>query len=53
MQHLCDCGEIAEVKEGNLYIATCPKCGSFYLYPHEVREPPEVEKPKPRPAVRR
>ena len=53
MKHLCDCGEIAEV-EG--IIATCNKCGSYYIYPEQIVTPPEEEPPekvRPRPAVRR
>lgn len=60
MNHQCDCGEIAETTGEGLLIATCKYCGSYYIYAHEIREPKAkeepteiVEKPKPRPAVRR
>lgn len=65
MKHQCDCGQIVEAEGDNLLVATCINCGSYYLYRHEIREPKKVEevigestdepieKPKPRPAVRR
>lgn len=60
MKHLCDCGQIVEAEGENLLVATCINCGSYYIYAHEIREPKAkeepteiVEKPKPRPAVRR
>lgn len=64
MKHQCDCGQIVEAEGGNLLVATCINCGSYYIYAHEIRIPHEevvkelleetpIEKPKPRPAVRR
>jgi len=58
MKHLCDCGEIVEA-EGSPLIATCPHCGSYYLYPEQIRPVNlettnlEEDKPKPRAAKRR
>ena len=45
MKHICDCGEIVEA-EGSPLIATCPHCGSYYLYPEQVRTPTETTKPE-------
>ena len=60
--HLCQCKTLAELDKSNpnLYVATCPNCGKYYIYPDKVNAPIECEgeevpedKPKPRPAVRR
>ena len=60
--HLCQCKTLAQLDKSNpnLYVAACPNCGKYYIYPDKVNAPIECEgeevtedKPKPRPAQRR
>ena len=45
MKHLCQCKTIAnlETSNPNLYVAECPNCGKYYIYPQNVNSPIECE----------